>query len=352
MSRRSRPSLGSVLNFSNPGKAEGKTWYRFENLDSSTSDVTDLYIYDEIGGWGVSSTDLIRDLMRVTTSKVRVRINSPGGDVFEGLAIHNALTVLSAEVETYVEGHAASAANMIALAGSIRTYAKYSMGMAHNPSSGMWGEAKDLRKMADLLDKVQGQMVKLYSEATGGDPEEWRALLDAETWFTAEEAVEFGLATQIDESAEKVTNSWDYAKVYNYAGREHAPAPVHLRPKVANTATDVPPAPVPPAPEVPPTPAPVAPSDVQSTAPEPEAQAPLFDAEAFRVAMRIAVEPPVPTDQAPFEWDPDVFRAILKDKTLTAPAVVSKPSAAEPTEFKDLFDPDLFRQAVIEGVSK
>jgi ATP-dependent protease ClpP protease subunit len=369
VSRRSRPGLGSVLNFTSPGKAEGKTWFRFENIENAdSSDCTDLYIYDEIGGWGVYSTDLIRELMRVTTAKVRVRINSPGGDVFEGLAIHNALSVLPAEVETYVEGHAASAANFIALAGTTRTYAKYSMGMAHNPSSGMWGEADDLRKMADLLDKVRDQLVKLYSDATGLDRDEWEALLRAETWFTAEEAVEFGLATRIDESAEKVTNAWDYSKVYNYAGRDKAPAPRH---KVTNSARATPPAKIYPVvgeagPELvyPLAENPLAPVPAPSTAVpssqdetgtqerEPD-QGALFDAEAFRVAMQIAVNPAVPTDQAPFEWDPEVFKAIMKDKTLTAPAVVSKPVAAPaPTEIKDLFDPDLFRQAVIEGVTK
>lgn len=367
MSRRSRPSLGSVLNFSTSAKAEGKTWYRFENLDNteSSADTTDLYIYDEIGGWGVYSTDLIRDLMRVTTSKVRVRINSPGGDVFEGLAIHNALSILPAEIETYVEGHAASAANFVALAGTTRTYAKYSMGMAHNPSSGMYGEAKDLRKMADLLDKVRSQMVKLYSDATGGDPEEWEALLDAETWFTAEEAVEFGLATHIDDTAEKVTNSWDYARVYNYAGRENAPAPRHLI-QVRNAVS---PTQVPPPPGASQTLATDPDPAVETSVPSPQTEpgtptqdpasslidtSPVFefDGEAFKVAMKIAAEPPVPTDQAPFEWDPDVFKAIMKDKTLTAPAVVSNPAPADPQTFDQLFDPDVFRQAVIEGVSK
>jgi hypothetical protein len=86
----------------------------------------------------------------------------------------------------------------------------------------------------------------------------------------------------------------------------------------------------------------------------PPTQDPAFsiDVDAFKVALRIAVEPPVPTDQAPFEWDPEVFKAIMKDKTLTAPAVVSNPNPAPAPTFDQLFDPDVFRQAVIEGVSK
>lgn len=360
MSRRRSTRLGSVLNLVEP-KVANKTWYTITDLRNNAGELTtDLYVYDEIGGWGVYATDLVRDLMSCTSDNIRVRINSPGGDVFEGLAIYNALSIHPANISTYVEGIAASAASFIALAGDDRTFAKYATGMVHNPSSGMWGEAKDLRKMADLLDKIADTLAKLYADRApaGGDVETWLATMAEETWFNAEEALEFGLATAIDDTTgTPPKNAWEYdlGAIYNYAGRDQAPAP-QRRGRVTNTA------PVPPDPkETPPTPdpapmTPVPSSQVETATPEQDPGTSgstfEFDGDAFRVAMRIAAEPPVPTDQAPFEWDPDVFRAIMKDKTLTAPAVVSKPSAVEPTEFKDQYDPDLFRQAVIEGVSK
>jgi ATP-dependent protease ClpP protease subunit len=362
MSRRRSTRLESVLNLAEPTRVDSRSWYTLTDLRASSGETTsDLYIYDEIGGWGVCATDLIRDLMSLTSDNIRIRINSPGGDVFEGLAIYNALSIHPANVSTYVEGVAASAASFIALAGDTRTFAKYATGMVHNPSSGMWGESKDLRKMADLLDKIADTLARLYAERApaGGDAAAWLATMSEETWFNADEAVEFGLATHIDDSvAEKAKNSWDLGRIYNYSGREEAPAP--RRRRVMNVTPPVPPAPVePPVPPVP-APAPATPVPSSQEAAEAPEQEPAdigptfsFDGEAFRVAMRIAADPAVPTDQAPFEWDPDVFRAIMNDKTLTAPAVVSKTAGStEPAEFKDQYDPDLFRQAVIEGVSK
>lgn len=359
MSRRRSARLGTVLNLVEPAKVESKTWYTLTDFRNEKGETTsDLYIYDEIGGWGVYATDLVRDLMSITSDNIRVRINSPGGDVFEGLAIYNALSIHPATISTYVEGIAASAASFIALAGSERVFAKYATGMVHNPSSGMWGEAKDLRKMADLLDKIADTLAKLYADRApaGGDVEAWLATMAEETWFNAEEALEFGLATSIDDTNDaKPKNAWDLGVIYNYAGRDQAPAP--RRRGVFNSASATAP-PVEPPPVEDPVPAPttpVPPSQVEAETPD---QGPVqleftFDPEAFKVAMKIAADPAVPTDQAPFEWDPEVFRAIMRDKTLTAPAVVTKPVAAPAsTEFKDQFDPDLFRQAVIEGVSK
>lgn len=334
-------------------KVANKTWYTINDIRSEAGGTTtDVYIYDEIGGWGVYATDLVRDLMSASADTIRVRINSPGGDVFEGLAIYNALSIHPATIETYVEGIAASAASFIALAGDDRTFAKYATGMVHNPSSGMWGEAKDLRKMADLLDKIADTLAKLYADRApqGGDVEAWLATMAEETWFNAEEALEFGLATSIDDTAgTPPKNAWDYdlGAIYNYSGRSDAPAPrMRGRGRVKNVVDS----PVPPAPVDTPAPTPAEPT------PEPdlidESKPFEFDGEAFKVAMRIAAEPPVPTNEAPFEWDPEVFRAIMRDKTLTAPAVVSNPTPPAPVEFKDVFDPDVFRQAVIEGVSK
>jgi ATP-dependent Clp endopeptidase proteolytic subunit ClpP len=340
--RQRRTRLGNVIN--GPSAPAGKTWYRFQDASSNVDDdVTDLYIYDEIGGWGIYSTDLIRTLMQVTSDTINVRINSPGGDVFEGLAIHNALVTHPATVNTYVDGLAASAASVVFQAGKNRKVSKYSTVMVHNPSAGVWGEATDLRKMADLLDKLRDTLAKLYADRSGDEIEQWVAAMAAETWYNAEEAVEFNLADEIDAAAGEPQNTWDLAKVYAYAGRNEAPAPVRF--KAVAIAPVVPPKqqsdPVPPPPE--PEPEPVD---------EPTQGEFVFDPDVFRAAVSFAAEPPVATDVAPFEFDPTIFKAIMEDRTRTAPAVALDSTPAEPPSFDSLYDPALMRQAVLEGLSK
>lgn len=324
------------------GPATGRSWYRFStaSTDDDEEEYTDLYIHDEIGGWGVYSTDLIRDLMMVDSDRIRVRINSPGGDVFEGLAIHNALMTHPATINTYVDGLAASAASFIFQAGEERVVSKYGSVMIHNPNVAVWGESKDLRKMADLLDKLRDQVASIYSDRSGDDLQGFIDLMDAETWFNSAEAVEFKLADRVDDTNTKYeapSDSWDLS-VYMHAGRSQAPAPARRRSQTdpvptncvvipaANTQPDVP------------------------LAPEPKVEVPAAAdfASLFQAAMSFAATPPVPTDQAPFEFDADVFKAILADSTKTAPAVVSQTRTPDPATFATAYDPELVRRAVIE----
>ncbi len=197
-----------------------------------------LYIYDVIdswgGAWGVSSTDVVQALSEVRASRLDVHLNSPGGDYFEAVAIYAALNSHSAAVHVYVDGLAASAASVIAMAGESVTMAQGSQMMIHEPVSYAQGRASELRSVADQLDKVAGDIAGFYAGKAGGDVEPWRAAMTAETWYTADEAVEAGLADQVaqradaeapvEEAVAAYGDRW-IAAAWKFAGREAAPAP-------------------------------------------------------------------------------------------------------------------------------
>lgn len=172
--------------------AKPRSWY--EMKAAAAEDTTEIRVYDYIGWYGVEAADFAAELEKVTTSKITLRINSPGGDVFDGLAIFNLLRDHPATITTKIDGLAASIASVIALAGDTVTIPATAFMMIHNPWAFVIGNAEDMRAMADTLDKVASPLVGIYSQKTGKDPADVRELLAAETWYTGEEAVEAGLA--------------------------------------------------------------------------------------------------------------------------------------------------------------
>jgi len=162
----------------------------------------ELWIYDVIGedffGEGVTPK-AVRDQMKSMdrAEPLLVRINSPGGSVFDGVAIKTLLDEWQAGVQVQVDGIAASAASYIAMAGTTISMASGSMLMIHNPWSVVVGNASDMRKEADLLDKVGDQLAAAYATKSGAAMDTIKAALDAETWYTADEAVAAGLADAV-----------------------------------------------------------------------------------------------------------------------------------------------------------
>lgn len=217
---------------------QGRTdWYRIENLASGTTAV--IHIYNEIGYWGTTAEDFIRELRGINASVIELHLNSPGGEAFEGIAIYNALKQHAAEVHVSVDSLAASIASVIAMAGDTITMATGSTMMIHNASGIEIGDAEALRAYADLLDVVSNNVAAIYTERAGGTIESWRAAMGAETWYTAEEAVAAGLADSVTPSRTAAPeNSWDLS-VYNYAGRENAPAPGMPAAHAASAGGDV-----------------------------------------------------------------------------------------------------------------
>lgn len=212
-------------------------WFRVEN-SAEDSDATDIYVYSSIGGWfGMWADEFIDELKAVTTPKINLRLNSPGGSVFDGIAIANALRAHPANVTVYVDSLAASIASVIMLAGDKVIMQPQSQVMIHAASGACYGDASEMVKMAELLEFQTRNIAEAYADRTGRTVDEFLELMAAESWFSAKEAVEMGLADEFvpmrtkeaapadDSVAARMHRSWDLS-MYRYAGREHAPTPV------------------------------------------------------------------------------------------------------------------------------
>ncbi len=165
----------------------------------------EIFVYDVIGanwyGDGITALNMADALKQLGDKKAIVRINSPGGVADEGIAIYNLLKRHAAGVETHNDALAASAASVIFLAGANRYAAKGSRVMIHRASSVVWGNSVALAKEASTLEKYDQSQAEIYSGYLGKTPEETMVLLDAETWYTSEEAVTAGIASSLTETA-------------------------------------------------------------------------------------------------------------------------------------------------------
>lgn len=167
------------------------------------SKAAEIFLYDEIGGGffgGISAkqfADDLKDLGKIDT--INVRVNSPGGDVFEGLAIFNQLKRHPANVIIDIDSVAASIASVIVMAGDTINMAKNAMIMIHDPFAISAGTADDFRKQAELMDTVKGTLVATYADRTGMDADELSDLMTSETWMTAQEAKANGFIDTITE---------------------------------------------------------------------------------------------------------------------------------------------------------
>jgi ATP-dependent Clp endopeptidase proteolytic subunit ClpP len=183
--------------------------FRFTNVASATE--ATLSILDEIGFWGVQASEFRAELDKVSAKKLSVEINSPGGDVFAGLAIYNMLKYSGKDIKTRVMGVAASAASIIMMAGDTREMPRNTFVMVHNAAGVTFGNADEHRATAELLDKIGDGLVATYVGATGMDEEKIRALLSEDTWMTADEALENGFATAVTDEI-SATAAFDMAR--------------------------------------------------------------------------------------------------------------------------------------------
>lgn len=186
------------------------------SLKAEGEDAT-LYVYDVIGGlWGgVDAEEVARALAATTASTIHVRINSPGGDVFEARAITTALRQHQAEIIVHIDGWAASAATTIATAGDRVEIAQGGMYMIHNAWTLAMGNRHDMLDTAGLLEKVDAAILQDYAARTGATPEQIAQWMDDETWFSAEEAVEHGFADELVASGKASAKSWNLSAYRN-----------------------------------------------------------------------------------------------------------------------------------------
>ena len=160
----------------------------------------EVAIYDEIGAHGVSAKGFLAELGALPEgTPIDLRLNSPGGSVFDAVAIHNAILRHQGTVTVWIDGIAASAASYVAMAGDEIVMPENAFLMIHDPAGLVMGTAVDMRAMAEALDKVKGSLVQGYAAKSGRDPQEIAALMAAETWFDAKDALDLGLATRIAE---------------------------------------------------------------------------------------------------------------------------------------------------------
>lgn len=171
-------------------------WYAIRN-EAGESDTTEILIYEEIGFWGISADEFVQELNNIKSKNITLRLNSPGGGVFDSIAIYNALVAHKASVHVQVDALAASGASIIAMAGDTITMMVGSQMMIHDALGIEIGNAKAMREMAKFLDGQSDNIATVYSARAGGDAKDWRALMLAETWLLAAEAVEAGLADEV-----------------------------------------------------------------------------------------------------------------------------------------------------------
>ena len=191
-------------------------WYNIQNKAGETADV---YIFDEIGTYGITAQEFINDIKDLKDTPINLRINSLGGDVFDGMAMYNVIKRREAKTTVYIEGIAASIATIIALGADEVVMAENSLFMIHNAWGGSMGEAKDMRKTADTLDKISSELIDIYRKKTGLSYEGLSAMMDEETWLNANEAFEMGFIDTISDSI-KVAAKYDVSKFKNITQEE------------------------------------------------------------------------------------------------------------------------------------
>lgn len=223
-------------------------WYRIVRAEATDDGPTsaDVHLYDAIGGWwGVLASEFVQEIADLDVDQINLFVNSPGGDVYDGVAIMNALRRHKARVVATVDGLAASAASFIIQAADEIVMGRGSELMIHDAWALTWGNAEALTDTAARLDRISDSIAGLYAERAGGTREQWRDAMKAETWYTAEEAVDAGLADRTeagdaDAKASLAAAGAHDRSIFAHAGRSAAPAP--FIPAARARATHRPPA--------------------------------------------------------------------------------------------------------------
>jgi ATP-dependent protease ClpP protease subunit len=219
---------------------QAKAWYNITNL---SPDTTEVFIYEDIGVWGITASDFVAAWEGITSANIKLRLNSRGGDIFDGAAIYNAVKRKSkagggsSYVTSVVDGVAGSAASYIMLGADRVEMEKTSRAMIHDGGSAFYAEGslgdmrqahEELGKLIDILDDLSNMIAQVYVDKAGGTVASWRSLMSTDKWYSAEEAVEAGLAdglvgstdtenkvtTQVTASTELPT-TWDVEGLVN-----------------------------------------------------------------------------------------------------------------------------------------
>lgn len=191
-----------------------KNWYTITNKANGPAEIS---IFGPIGntwdGEGVTAATFIKDFKAIKANDVTLTINSPGGSLFDGLAIYTALASSGKNITAKVMGLAASAASVILMAAKRIEMPKNTHQMAHKASGGVYGTAEEMREMADVVDSLDRSIIATYAARSGKPEDEIKNLLDkGDLWLTADQAVEMGFADAATELV-KVTAEFDMAEL-------------------------------------------------------------------------------------------------------------------------------------------
>jgi ATP-dependent protease ClpP protease subunit len=189
------------------------SWYEIK----SQNGIVEIDIYDEIGGWGIYAADFKRELDEIALKggDIVLNLNSPGGDVFEGVAIYHAISRYRDRLSVTITGVAASIASVIALAGNRLVMPHGTFLMIHEPWTIVLGTAEVLRQRAKTLDQIRDEMVGIYQERSKLSREELLEAMAEETWYSPDEAFQAGFADAIEDYGDIAARSFDWRN-YKY----------------------------------------------------------------------------------------------------------------------------------------
>lgn len=173
-----------------------KNWFTIKAA-APGSDTREVSILSEIGYWGVNAQQFLTEFRAISEPNVKLFINSPGGSVFEALAIFNGMRATGKNIEVHILGIAASAASYIAMCGHKIVMPANTMMFVHNPINAVYGNAEDMREMADILDKIGASLTATYAKRWKGDEKLLADVLAAESYLTAAECLEYGFCDEV-----------------------------------------------------------------------------------------------------------------------------------------------------------
>jgi ATP-dependent Clp endopeptidase proteolytic subunit ClpP len=194
-----------------------QSWYSINA--KKTEQYADVYLYDEVGSYGVSAKEFVNDIKLLKGKDIYLHVNCVGGEVFDGMAIYNTLKKYKGKVVAYIEGIAASMGSIIPLAADEIIMSENSLYMIHNAWGGAMGEASDMRKTANLLDKLSAEIANIYSKKTGLPISQLEEMMDEETWFNSEEALQYGFIDRVSDAV-MVAAKYDMSKFKNKTQKE------------------------------------------------------------------------------------------------------------------------------------
>lgn len=197
-------------------------------VNQKDDETTEVFIYDALGGgffMDNPTAELVKEISAIETAEILVRINSPGGAVFDGVAIYNSLMQHDARVTTQIDGIAASIASVIAEAGEEITMLRGTQFMIHKPLMFAGGNADDFRQIVTLLDDIENGIVDIYRTRASLSDKAIRDAMEAETWYSPEDALDAGFVTAIADTPEAAENRFDLSAIFDNVPEDLRPDP-------------------------------------------------------------------------------------------------------------------------------